>query len=95
VGANDSSEPNGIDSIPAPVVFGNHRRREDRQPSHLWFKEHRPKWLRNEDAESEHMLRDLRGFGRRRGRSLRLDARVPRPACQFCSGDRRKRGGVA
>jgi len=48
-----------VDSIPPPVVFGIIGVAKIDNLLNLWFKEHRPKWLRNEDAESEHMLRDL------------------------------------
>jgi hypothetical protein len=49
----------GVESIPPPVAFGIIGVAKIDNLLNLWFKEHRPKWLRNEDAESEQMLRDL------------------------------------
>ena len=50
---------NGICSVPPPVVVGIIGVAKIDNLLNLWFKEHRPKCLRHEDVESEHMLRDL------------------------------------
>ena len=58
----------GIDEIPTsvrPGVIGN---AAIDNLLNQWFKEHRPKELRQQDAEGEHLLRDLTGIRPPKGR---------------------------
>jgi len=66
----------GISSIPPAAIPGIIGVPTIDNALNQWFLEHRPKWLRRQDAQTEHDVRDLTGIRPYKGATRRHHARL-------------------